>query len=105
MWYFSIVQGTRNNGAPPTDLSCRVLRSGDGEVALLSFTPKRPTRLTEAERDVALAVARGSSNAQIGRERNVSPRTVANQVAAIMKKLRVSSRAELAARFGARDFV
>ena len=105
LWYFPDVQGVRNNGMPPIDLSCRVLRSGDAEVALLSFTPKLPARLTEAERDVALAVARGSSNAQIGKDRHVSARTVANQVAAIMRKLRISSRAELAARFGARDFV
>ena len=72
---------------------------------LLSFTPKLRKGLTQAERDVALAVARGLSNAQIGKERQASPRTIANQVAAIMKKLGVSSRAELAAQFGAPDFV
>jgi DNA-binding NarL/FixJ family response regulator len=81
------------------------LRTGDTEVALLSFTPKRKKGLTSAERDVALAVARGLSNAQIGAERQASPRTIANQVAAIMRKLGVSSRAELAARVGAADFV
>jgi DNA-binding NarL/FixJ family response regulator len=99
------VQRTRNKNAMPPDLSCRVLRSGDSEVVLLSFTPAPRGKLTAAERDVALAVARGSSNAQIARDRQASPRTIANQVAAIMRKLGVSSRAELAARFGARDFV
>jgi DNA-binding NarL/FixJ family response regulator len=99
------VQRTRNKNAAPKDLACRVLRSGDTEVVLLSFTPKHRARLTEAERAVALAVARGLSNARIAKERQASPRTIANQVAAIMRKLGVSSRAELAARFGARDFV
>lgn len=82
-----------------------MLRSGDVEVVLLSFTPAPRAQLTEAERDVALAVTRGLSNAQIGRLRNASPRTIANQVAAIMKKLEVSSRVELAAHFGAADFL
>lgn len=87
----------------PSDLSCRVLRSGDREVVLLSFTPTGPARLTEAERDVALAVARGLSNAAIAKARDRSSRTIANQVAAIMKKLGVSSRVELAAQFDALD--
>ncbi|MEO8874604.1 MAG: LuxR C-terminal-related transcriptional regulator, partial [Polyangiaceae bacterium] len=90
--------------AMPRDLEVRPLRSGDRELVLLSFTPRPLPRLTEAERDVALALARGLTNAEIARTRNVSPRTVANQVAAIMKKLDVSSRVELAARFGAADF-
>lgn len=72
---------------------------------MLSFTPKPRTKLTEAERDVALAVARGLSNAEIAKGRGASPRTIANQVAAIMKKLGVSSRVELAAQFGAADFI
>lgn len=82
-----------------------MLRSGDAEVVLLSFTPTGRAQLTEAERDVALAVARGLSNAEIAKTRGASPRTIANQVAAILKKLGVSSRVALAARFGALDFV
>ncbi len=72
---------------------------------LLSFTPTKGTQLTEAERDIALAVTRGLSNGCIASTRNTSPRTIANQIAAILKKLDVSSRVELAARFGAADFV
>jgi DNA-binding NarL/FixJ family response regulator len=94
-----------NHAAPPRDLSCRILRSGDAEIALLSFTPEPRSQLTEAERDVALAVARGLSNAQIASARSASPRTIANQVATIMRKVGVSSRVELASRFGAPDFV
>ncbi len=99
------MQRVRAKGTAPPNLAVRILRSGETEVALLSFTPKERGGLTAAERDVALAVARGLSNAQIGSERQASPRTIANQVAAIMRKLGVSSRAELVARFGARDFI
>jgi DNA-binding NarL/FixJ family response regulator len=83
----------------PRDLACRVLCTGTVEVAMLSFTPEMPGRLTLAELEVALAVVRGLSNAAIAKSRGASVRTVANQLAAIMKKLSVSSRAELAARF------
>lgn len=89
----------------PRDLSCRPLRSGDAEVVLLSFTPAAHAQLTEAERDVALAVARGLSNGEIAEMRGASPRTIANQVAAILKKLGVGSRVALAVQFGALDFV
>ncbi len=70
---------------------------------LLSFTPARPSVLTEAESEVALAVARGLSNAAIAAERGAAVRTVANQVAAVMKKLGVSSRVELATAFSVAD--
>lgn len=105
VWYFASVRKGRGRDVVPGDLSCRVLRSGEPEVVLLSFTPPGRERLTEAERDVALAVARGLSNAAIATSRGRSPRTIANQVAAIMKKLGVSSRVELAAQFDALDLV
>ncbi|HEY1953967.1 MAG TPA: helix-turn-helix transcriptional regulator, partial [Polyangiaceae bacterium] len=57
-----------------------------------------PPSLTRAERAVARRVARGESNAEIARARGSSPRTVANQVAQIFRKLGVASRAELGAR-------
>lgn len=93
----------RRDGATPVDLECRVLRTGDPEIAVLSFTPSKNPRLTGAECEVALAVARGLSNAEIARERGASVRTVANQVAAILKKLGVSSRVELATRIKISD--
>jgi DNA-binding CsgD family transcriptional regulator len=43
---------------------------------------------------------RGRSNADIARVRGSSPRTVANLLARTFRKLKVRSRAELAARFG-----
>ena len=55
-----------------------------------------PTPLTRAERDVARLVREGLSNAQIASARKTSVHTVANQIAAIMRKLGVASRVEIA---------
>src|SRR5205814_7347921 len=52
-------------------------------------------RLTEAERAVALLVVDGRTNAEIGRTRNASPRTIANQVSSLFRKLGVHGRCEL----------
>jgi len=54
--------------------------------------------LTRAENAVALAVHRGLSNEEIARVRGTSLRTVANQVAAVFRKLGVASRVELSHR-------
>ena len=54
--------------------------------------------LTEAEREVARLVADGCSNQAIAAKRGARPRTVANQLAAIYRKLAVSSRSGLIAR-------
>lgn len=51
--------------------------------------------LTCAEREVALLVLDGLTNAEIGIQRKTSPRTVANQVAAVFRKLGVHGRLEL----------
>jgi DNA-binding NarL/FixJ family response regulator len=53
--------------------------------------------LTGAERAVAVAVLRGLSSEEIAQERGTAPRTIANQLAAIFRKLGIGSRAELAA--------
>ena len=52
--------------------------------------------LTPAQWDVARAVARGASNAEIAGQRNTSVRTVANQVASILRRLGATSRAQVA---------
>jgi len=54
-------------------------------------------RLSDAERAVALLVVDGHTNAEIGALRGTSARTVANQVARILEKLDLGSRAELVA--------
>ena len=55
------------------------------------------TRLSAAEREVARLILLGATNAEISRERRVSVRTVANQVASILRKLRLRARADLVA--------
>ena len=59
--------------------------------------------LTEAERAVARDAARGLSNLQIAKRRMRAPRTVANQLASAFRKLGVSSRADLIARYAQDD--
>lgn len=55
--------------------------------------------LTPSELAVARLAAAGRSNAQIATARRASPRTIANQMAAILRKLQLRSRIELAAYF------
>lgn len=73
----------------------------DGETYLvLQWTPPAPrpgVPLTTAERAVAALVAGGATNEEIARTRKTSVRTVANQIASIMRKLGVSSRVAIAA--------
>ena len=54
--------------------------------------------LTQAEREVARLVADGCSNQAIAAKRGARLQTVANQLAAVYRKLAVSSRSELVAR-------
>ena len=85
---------------PPRGLTASRLQVGGEHYVVLSFPIRRVDArvLTAAEMAVARAVVEGKSNAEIARERGRSPRTIANQVAAIFKKLGVSSRLELARR-------
>ncbi len=53
-------------------------------------------RLTAAERAIAALVAGGYSNQQIARLRGTAPRTIANQLAGLYRKLGVTSRVEMA---------
>jgi DNA-binding NarL/FixJ family response regulator len=54
-----------------------------------------PPSLTSAEQGLVLELVAGGSNQAIAQARNTSPRTVANQVASIFRKLGVHSRLEL----------
>jgi predicted ATPase/DNA-binding SARP family transcriptional activator/DNA-binding CsgD family transcriptional regulator len=66
-------------------------------------TPEQPsgstqaTALTRREREVAALLARGLTNRQIAKELSISEHTVENHVARILKKLKLSSRSEVAA--------
>jgi DNA-binding NarL/FixJ family response regulator len=82
----------------------RVAR-GDEVVLVISWSGARLDLgvLTEAERAVACDAVRGLSNLQIAKRRNRAPRTVANQLASAFRKLGVSSRADLIARYAQDD--
>ena len=79
--------------------SISFLRVGGAEFAVISFpitTDAVPGDLTPAEARVLSAILLGKSNREIATERGTSARTVANQVASLYRKLRVTSRTELA---------
>ncbi|MEO7113375.1 MAG: LuxR C-terminal-related transcriptional regulator [Polyangiaceae bacterium] len=73
----------------------------DGERFMLvswpSPTSKMPS-LTPAELDVLRLVALGKSNLEIAKARATSPRTIANQVSALLRKFAADSRLALMAR-------
>jgi DNA-binding NarL/FixJ family response regulator len=73
------------------------VRIGGEEVAVLSFPlrqPALPPTLSAAEQEIALGMLEGLSNSEIATARRTSPRTVANQVASLFRKLGVRSRSE-----------
>ncbi len=87
----------------PRELDAFALRVGSEELVVISLPGRQRValdELTRAEREVAADVIAGLSNVAIARRRRRSPRTVANQLASIYRKLGVGSRAELAARLG-----
>jgi len=86
------------SGVPPK-MDVHSITIGGEQLTVLSFAaPIAPPTLTKAERSIAQRVARGESNAEIARARKSSPRTVANQLQHIFRKLGVASRAELTVR-------
>jgi DNA-binding CsgD family transcriptional regulator len=59
-------------------------------------------RLTDAEHAILPLLLASTAHAEIARRRNTSPRTVANQIASIYRKFKVSSRIDLAVRISGR---
>ena len=59
--------------------------------------------MTERERDVALAIARGASNAEIAARLYVSPATVKAAVSRILTKLDPTNRTQIAVVVGRPD--
>lgn len=87
--------------APPRGLRATRFAVAGREVVVMSYptgASALPDTLSAAEQEVARALLRGATNAEIAEARGVSARTVANQIASIFKKLGVSSRAELASK-------
>lgn len=84
---------------PPRNGELASFEVGGLDLRVLSERRERNADgLTPAERDVAFAVADGSSNAEVARRRGTAVSTIVNQLQRIYAKLGVSSRAELAAR-------
>jgi DNA-binding NarL/FixJ family response regulator len=93
------VSRVRRSIAPPPSLTAEHI---DDDLVVFSWdvAVRPPDELTSAERDVLARVARGQSNAAIARARKTSVRTVANQVASLLRKTGASSRYDLICRFG-----
>lgn len=90
---------------PPRELSGYRLRHAPA-LCVLSFPLKAvplSTRLTQAEHAVLICLLAGWSSHTIAARRGTRVRTVANQIASLYKKLRVSSRVELVALLLAKD--
>ena len=66
-------------------------RAGSGEAAR-----ERLNTLTERERDVAIAITRGASNAEIAAQLFVSTATVKPAVSRILTKLDLANRTQIA---------
>jgi DNA-binding CsgD family transcriptional regulator len=64
-------------------------------LALPALDPKLLPGLSSAEREVAMHHAAGATYCQIALRRSTSPRTVANQIASLSKKLNVHGRFDL----------
>jgi DNA-binding NarL/FixJ family response regulator len=93
---------------PPSGLAVSAVELDDDQYLVLSFPAPAwnlPECFTAAEREIVLGMLRGASNEAIARERCTSVRTVANQIASIFVKLRVSSRIELAHALGKSNHV
>ncbi len=56
-----------------------------------------PDALTDREREVAVLISRGLTNRQVSSELSISERTVHTHVRKILKKLKLRSRAQVAA--------
>lgn len=63
----------------------------------------REVVVTDCETSVALLAAQGRSNREIAMVRNSSPKTVANQLASVYKKLGIESREQPARNLSGMD--
>lgn len=83
-------------GAP---LVATVARFKHGDAELRVVATPHPSHATvgfpPAERDVVRRLVEGDCYAKISRQRGTSQRTIANQVTAVFRRLRVSGRSEL----------
>jgi DNA-binding NarL/FixJ family response regulator len=91
--------GTDHDRVPtPPGLRATITGFGSGERLRLQYrwpASRLPPTLSNAERTVVLDLIDGVSREAIAHARGTSPRTVANQMASIFRKLGVGSRVEL----------
>ena len=73
-------------------------RRARSELARLGGRPSQTRGLTATERQIADLVASGKSNHEVARTLHISAKTVEWNLSKVYKKLRVTSRTELAAR-------
>jgi DNA-binding CsgD family transcriptional regulator len=86
---------------PPSGLVAYRLDSADDDLVVFEWQPRQDhsvPALSAAERVVLDHVVAGKSNAEIAALRRVSVRTIANQVASLLRKFGVGSRFELISR-------
>jgi DNA-binding NarL/FixJ family response regulator len=89
--------------APP-GLEAHTFQIDSDEYVVVAFdvVPERASPITDdltpAELSVMSLLAQGQSNAAIARARGTSPRTIANQLTGLYRKLGVTSRRELLVR-------
>ncbi|MCC6665463.1 MAG: helix-turn-helix transcriptional regulator [Polyangiaceae bacterium] len=87
---------------PPSGLRASSFTLGEAEFLVLSYpaeVPALPENLTTTEQAVATGLLAGLSNREIALRRGVAVRTVANQVASVLRKAGVRSRFELARKY------
>jgi DNA-binding NarL/FixJ family response regulator len=85
--------------APGTRARCSVFADREGRQVRVVGAPRPDEllrgRLPPGERSVVRSLVEGQSHADIASERKTSPRTVANQISAVFRRLCVSGRNEL----------
>lgn len=92
----------RAGARAPHGLVVEKLAVDGEELFVFSWSAKRavkPPALSPAEAEVLARVVGGESNAAIAKARKTSVRTVANQVASLLRKTGAASRFELIRRY------
>jgi len=87
---------------PPRGLVVEKLEGFGDDLVVLSWSAPelaKPDGLSSAESEILGLIVQGASNATIAKTRKTSVRTVANQVASLLRKTGAASRYELIRRF------